>query len=80
MVYESGEDIRKGDRVRYHGEAGYVEFVVKEASGDPSFDWYLDQWPGGGAMICADTFGSVYLSVDGLDDFLEFVARGSEAE
>ena len=73
--YPSGEPIEAGDRIRYHGEQGYVEFVVAER-GDPAFDWYRDQFPGGGAMIVADGFGSVFLGVEDVGDgFLELVAR-----
>lgn len=75
LAYWSGEEIRAGDQIRYHDQQGYVEFVVTTMSGDESLDWFLDQFPGGGAMVVAKGFGSVFLGVDELDDFLEFVAR-----
>lgn len=28
FVYESGQEIEKGDRIKYHGDPGEVEFVV----------------------------------------------------
>jgi hypothetical protein len=76
LVYESGEEIRKGDRIDYHREPGEVEFIVQNKSGDPTMDWYLEQFPGGGVMINAKGFGRVFLGGDDMDDFLEFRSRG----
>jgi hypothetical protein len=78
LSYESGEPVQAGDRIRYHGEAGYVDFVVTEKSGDPSLDWFVEQYPGGEMMILAETFGRVFLGVDDFDDLLEFVARSTD--
>jgi len=75
LKYLSGEQIEAGDEIRYHGERGHIEFVVTNATGDPALDWYLEQFPGGGAMIVAESFGNVFLALDDLDDFLEFVGR-----
>ena len=75
LAYPSGEAIQAGDQIRYHGEQGHVEFVVIEPTGEAALDWYLGQFPGGGAMIVAQRFGNVFLGVGELDDFLEFVAR-----
>jgi hypothetical protein len=46
MKYKSGEEIRKGDRVLFHGEPGEIEFIVDRLVGDPAMDWYLEQGPG----------------------------------
>jgi hypothetical protein len=78
LIYVTGEAIQAGDRVRYHGEQGRVDFVVTDSAGQASLDWYLREFPGGGAMIVAEGFGSVFLTVDDLDDFLEFVARKTD--
>jgi hypothetical protein len=40
LTYGAGEDIRKGDRITYHGEPGEVEFVVTGLADDPRMDWY----------------------------------------
>lgn len=77
LTYESGEDIQAGDRIRYHGEQGIVDFVVTHASGDERLDWFLQEYPGGGVMIVAAGFGNVFLGVDDLGDFLEYVSRGT---
>ena len=73
--YPSGQDVKPGDRILYHGEPGEVEFVVADRAGDPSKDWYLEQFPGGGCMISAKGFGSVFLGECDIED-LEFVSRG----
>ena len=76
LTYLSGEDIRAGDRIRFHGDAGHVEFVVTEKTGDPGQDWYIDEFPGGGAMIWAEGFGSVFLGLGDIDEDLELMSRG----
>lgn len=75
--YASGEDIREKDRVKYHGEPGEIEFVVTHPTGVTDMDWYLEQFPGGGFMINAENFGSVFIDAENIDEFLTFVARGS---
>jgi hypothetical protein len=72
LSYTSGEEIRKGDRILYHGEPGQVEFVAVAKRGDPATDWYVDEF-GGGCMIQASGFGLVFISE--ADEDLEFVAR-----
>jgi hypothetical protein len=76
FVYQSGEEIQKGDLINYHGDPGEVEFVVQSRTGDPAMDWYLEQFPGGGVMINAKGFGRVFLAEGDIDDFLEFTSRG----
>lgn len=72
--YGTGDDVRPGDQVRYHGERGSVEFVASDKSGDPAMDWYLDEY-GGGFMISAENFGRVFLTSNDIDESLQFVAR-----
>ena len=79
LTYRSGEEIKGGDRITYHGEPGEVEFVVTKKVGDAAKDWYLDQFPGGGVMVTASGFGSVFLGVNDIDeDDLEFTSRGEK--
>jgi hypothetical protein len=72
--YQSGEEIRDGDRILYHGESGYVEFVVSRRTDNPERDWFLDEF-GGGVMVNAETFGSVFIHEPHDDEDLELVAR-----
>jgi hypothetical protein len=57
LTYLSGEEIQSGDRIRYHGEPGHVEFVAER--GDPETGWYVEQC-GSGCMILAQSFGRVF--------------------
>lgn len=79
LRYTSGDEIKEGDRIRYHGELGRVDFIVIHRVGDPARDWYVDQFPGGGLMIDAAGFGSVFLSEAEIDDQLELVLRKEPA-
>ena len=76
FFYQSGEQIKRGDRVRLHGEPGEIEFVADPAD-DPS-DWFVKEY-GGGVMIAEPkVFGSLFINapVSQYED-LEFVSRGS---
>ena len=64
FFYQSGEQIKRGDRVRLHGELGEIELVA-----DPC---------GGGVMVVEPrVFGRLFVPapVSQYDD-LEFVSRG----
>lgn len=75
FFYKSGEEIRCGDRVLYHGEQGAVEFVVISEVGDEAIDWYHKMYPGGGCMINANGFGNIFLTSDNIDEDLVFQSR-----
>lgn len=76
-VYLTGKEVKNGDRILFHGEPGEVEFVVTDVTGDPSMDWYLEEHPGGGVMIRAKEFGSVFLPIGTIDGRLEYVSRSN---
>jgi hypothetical protein len=68
LEYLSGIEIQAGDRIRYQGEAGRVEFV---ATADGETAWYLEEC-GVGCMLAVPSFGLVYTRPD---EDLEFVGR-----
>ena len=77
LKYQSGEEIKRGDRVLFSGEPGEVEFVVDVLTGDPAFDWYMQEY-GGGVMIREPkNFGTVFISAESLPETedLEFLTR-----
>jgi hypothetical protein len=39
--YQTGEEIHRGDRVTYGGNAGLIELVVEALTGEPEEDWCL---------------------------------------
>jgi hypothetical protein len=71
-TYSSGEHIRAGDHVLYHGERGKVEFVA--AADDPDTQWYIEQCADG-CMVLAPSFGRVYVTATEHDEDLQFVSR-----
>ncbi len=79
LRYASGQHIRTGDRVTYHGEPGEVEFVVTERTGDVELDSYLEQFPAGGVMVRARGFGRVFVGDPEVQEDLLFVGSGGEA-
>ena len=73
--YQSGEEVKEGDKVLYHGEPGEVEFVITGPVSDPAMNWYLDKFPGGGFMVTAKNFGRVFLTKGDINEDLTFVSR-----
>ena len=74
FAYQSGEEIRTGDRIIYAGLPGEVEFVVTAPIGDPAMDWYLEHSSGGGLMLkIPQEFGFLFLP--DADEDLVFVSR-----
>lgn len=55
-TYQSGEEIKPGDRVLLHGEPGEVEFVVDPLS-DPA-NWYVTEYGGGVMILEPKVFGA----------------------
>jgi hypothetical protein len=39
LAYMTGEEIRKCDRVLFHGEPGEIELVIDPMAPDPDSDW-----------------------------------------
>jgi hypothetical protein len=74
--YTSGEEVRDGDHIRYNGEPGEVRFVIFDKTGDSAADWYVERF-GGGLMIEARSFGSVFLAEGDIDEDLEFTSRAT---
>jgi hypothetical protein len=73
LKYRSGEEVRKGDRVLFHGEPGEIEFVADSLVGDPAMDWYVKEH-GPGVMVREPKhFGTAYVSAS--HDDLVFVSR-----
>jgi hypothetical protein len=79
--YQFDVEIKAGDRVKYHGDPGEIEFVVTEPTGDPAMNWHLEDHPGGGVMITAKAWGGVFLHAEDIpeDEDLEFVSRAPQS-
>ena len=55
MKYQSGEEIRKGDKVLFHSEPGEIQFVVEKLTGDSEKDWLMNEY-GPGVMVLEPKF------------------------
>jgi len=76
MKYESGEEIRRGDKVLFHGEPGEIEFVVDALTGDPATDWYVKEH-GPGAMVVERKTGRTFLTETEDAEDLVLVSRSN---
>jgi hypothetical protein len=76
--YQSGEEIRAGDRVLLHGEPGEVELVADPADplSDPH-DWYIETHGGGVLIVEPKVFGRLFLTDTENGEDLVFVARAN---
>jgi hypothetical protein len=76
LKYRSGGEIRNGDRIRFHGEAAEVEFVVCDAA-NPETEWYFQELGGGVMILDPKVSGRTFIPASDLDDTddLVFVSR-----
>jgi hypothetical protein len=77
FVYQTGQEIRKGDRVIFHGEPGEIEFVADPDVSDPEIDWYVQEYGGGVMILEPKHFGRCFLTETGTAEDLEFVSRSA---
>jgi hypothetical protein len=73
--YQTGEEIKKGDRVLYHGEPGEIEFIADPVLSDPETEWFVSEYGGGVMVIEPKVFGRAFLPRTDDDEDLEFVSR-----
>ena len=74
--YASGEAVQKGDRIRYAGGSGVVEFVATPGIADPETEYFVEEC-GGGCMILTEKFGRTFLDDPRDAEDLEFVSRAN---
>jgi len=75
LRYRSGEEIKKGDLVRFHGNLAEVEFVA--SSDNPQHAWYAQEHGGGVMVFDPAVSGRTFIPAGQLPDCedLEFVSR-----
>lgn len=79
LRYRTGEEIHKGDRVRYHGNPAEIELVSCDPDDpDPQVAWYMQEFGSGVLILDPLVSGRTFLPSDQLEDYedLEFVSRG----
>jgi hypothetical protein len=72
--YQTGEEVKKGDRVLFHGEPGEIEFVAAVCGEDPGLDWYIQEY-GGGVMVLEPRCGRAFVTQTEDAEDLVFVSR-----
>ena len=79
LKYQSGEDIKKGDRILYHGNPAEIELVAFDPA-DPQSTWYIEEFGGGVMVLDPIVSGRTFISADQNPDDkdLEFVSRAQE--
>jgi hypothetical protein len=75
LTYVTGEEIRKGDRVLFHGEPGEIELVADAAIANLETDWYVQEYGRGVMILEPRNFGRAFLSEPQAAEDLEFVGR-----
>src|SRR5580693_1342497 len=75
LKYRSGEEIRKGDHVLFHGNPAEVELVACDPD-EPEAAWYMKEFGGGVMILDPKVSGRTFISTDQIDGYedLEFVS------
>jgi hypothetical protein len=76
LKYRSGEEIKTGDRVLFHGNPAEIEFVASDFD-DPGSEWYMQKFGGGVCVLDPMVSGSTFIPAAHLENYedLEFVSR-----
>jgi hypothetical protein len=78
LKYRSGEEIKKGDRVLFHGNLAEVQLVSCDPNDpDPEVVWYIKEY-GSGVLISVPIVSvRAFIPKDQLDEYedLVFVSR-----
>lgn len=83
LKYRSGEEIKRGDRVLFHGNAAEVELVSCDPNDpNPEVAWHMKEFGGGVLILDPKVSGRTFIPRDQLDDYedLEFVSRMSKGK
>jgi len=75
--YQSGQEIRKGDKVIFHGNPGEIELVAKPP-GNAETAWYVQEHGGGALIREPRQFGRAFLTETENAEGLIFVSRAVE--
>jgi len=79
LCYRSGEEIKKGDRVRFHGNPAEIELVATEQDGQDQA-WSSRELGSGVLILDPRVSGRSFIPADELSDYedLEFVSRANQ--
>ena len=76
LKYRSGEEIRSGDHVLFHGNPAVIEFVASDPN-DPKQAWHVRELGGGVLVSDPVVSGRTFIRRDSLPEYedLVFVSR-----
>jgi hypothetical protein len=76
LRYQSGEEIKQGDHVLFHGNPAEVELVACDPN-DPEAAWYIKEFGGGVLILDPTVSGRTFIPKADLGEYedLEFVSR-----
>jgi hypothetical protein len=70
LLYQSGEEMRQGDRVTFCGKPGEIEVVADRLVGDAEVDYCLEEVGRGGPIREPKIYGCVFVEVRDFGDIL----------
>jgi hypothetical protein len=79
LRYRTGEEIRKGDHVHFHGNPSEIELVACDRDDpDPEVAWHIKEFGGGVLTLDPMVSGRTFIPSNELDEYedLEFISRG----
>lgn len=76
LKYRSGEEIKQGDKVLFHGNPAEIELVACDPN-DPEAAHYVRQFGGGVMVLDPEVSGRTFIPADQIGEYecLEFVGR-----
>ncbi len=81
LKYRSGEEIKIGDRVLFHGNPAEVELVSSDPTDpNPEVAWHIKEFGGGVLIRDPMVSGHTFIPAEQLAEYedLEFVSRRGE--
>jgi len=77
LNYRSGDAVRQGDRVRFHGNEAEIVLLADPERDDPEARWYVKEFGGGVLIADPSVSGHTFIDRNSLPhcEDLEFVAR-----
>lgn len=78
LIYRSGEQVKRGDHVRFHGHPAKVELVATDPNA-PEQVWYIKEFGSGVLLSDPMVSGRTFISKDQIGECedLEFASRAS---
>ena len=85
LKYRTGEEIRRGDHVLFHGNVAQIEAVAAPSfcdSDNPETAWHVREFGGGALVSDPLVSGRSFIRAESIPDYedLEFVRRAEPSQ